>query len=61
MHTTDTHGNPYDVANFHRIVVHGSSAPMEWLKVKVDPLSNHPNGDNAFGPLSWERVGTGLG
>jgi hypothetical protein len=61
MHTTDTHGNAYNVANFHRIVVHGSTAPMEWLKVKVDPLSNYSNGDNAFGPLSWERINTGLG
>jgi hypothetical protein len=45
----------YDVPNFHRVVVHGSTAPMEWLKVTVDPQANHPNGDSAFGPLTWER------
>ena len=45
----------YDAPNFHRIVVHGSTAPMEWLKVTVNPKANAPNGDNAFGPLKWER------
>ncbi len=48
-------GHGYDVANFHRVVVHGSTAPMEWLKLTVDPKANAPNGDNAFGPFSWER------
>jgi hypothetical protein len=51
----------YNVPNFHRVVVHGSTAPMEWLKVKVDPHAHYPNGDNAFGPLSWARQNTGLG
>ena len=27
----------YDVQNFHRIVVHGSTFPMEWLKLSIDP------------------------
>jgi Calcineurin-like phosphoesterase len=54
-------GGNYDVPNFHRVVVHGSTAPMEWLKVKIDPLANYPNGNNAFGPLSWARQNTGLG
>jgi hypothetical protein len=27
----------YDVPNFHRIVVHGSTAPLEWLRLTIDP------------------------
>jgi hypothetical protein len=44
----------YEVSNFHRIVVHGSTFPLEWLKLTVDPRSS---GDSptAFGPFSWER------
>jgi hypothetical protein len=37
------------------IVVHGSTLPLEWLKLTVDPRANAPNGPNAFGPFSWER------
>jgi hypothetical protein len=44
----------YDVANFHRVVVHGSTTPLEWLKLTVDPEANG-TGDNAFGPFSWVR------
>jgi len=25
------------VPNFHRIVVHGSTFPLEWLKLTIDP------------------------
>jgi hypothetical protein len=46
----------YDVPNFHRIVVHGSTFPLEWMRLTVDPRANTPQGDNAFGPFSWERV-----
>jgi hypothetical protein len=46
----------YDVPNFHRIVVHGSTFPLEWLKLVVDPSANAPNGDNAFGPFSWTEM-----
>jgi len=46
----------YDVPNFHRVVVHGSTTPLEWLRLTVDPASNAANGANAFGPFSWERV-----
>jgi hypothetical protein len=46
----------YDVPNFHRIVVHGSTFPLEWLKLTVDPRLSAPNGDSAFGPFSWQRV-----
>jgi hypothetical protein len=50
----------YNVANFHRVVVHGSTAPMEWLKVRIDPSANAPAGATAFGPFSWERKVTAL-
>src|SRR5262249_35881220 len=45
----------YDVPNFHRIVVHGSTFPLEWLKLTVTPGQTAPNGPDAFGPFSWER------
>ena len=44
-----------DLPNFHRVVVHGSTAPLEYLKLTVDSTKNAPNGDSAFGPFSWER------
>ena len=47
----------YDVPNFHRIVVHGSTFPMEWLKVNVDPRAaweNHST-PTSWGPFSWQR------
>jgi hypothetical protein len=43
----------YDVANFHRVVVHGSTFPLEWLKLTTDPRAQHPAGPSAFGPFSW--------
>jgi len=46
----------YDVPNFHRIVVHGSTAPLEWLRLSVDPGVNVPASADAFGPFSWRRV-----
>ena len=45
----------YDVPNFHRVVVHGSTLPLEWLKLTVDRSADAPNGDTAFGPFSWQR------
>ena len=45
----------YDVPNFHRIVVHGSTLPLEYLKLTIDPSTNAPNGSDAFGPFSWQR------
>ena len=48
--------NGYNVPNFHRIVVHGSTTPLEWLKMKVDLSANAPAGATAFGPFSWTRV-----
>jgi hypothetical protein len=46
----------YDVPNFHRIVVHGSTFPLEWLRLTVDPRAAQPAGANAFGPFRWVRV-----
>jgi hypothetical protein len=45
----------YHVPNFHQVVVHGSTLPLEWLKLTVDRNAHHPNGPSAFGPFSWER------
>jgi hypothetical protein len=46
----------YDVLNFHRIVVHGSTLPLEWLRLTVDPRANAAQGPDAYGPFSWMRV-----
>jgi hypothetical protein len=45
----------YDVPNFHRIVVHGSTLPVEYLRFTITPGVNAPNGSDAFGPFSWTR------
>lgn len=42
-------------AQFHRLVVHGSTNPMEWLKLTIDPARNTPESANAMGPFSWSR------
>lgn len=44
-----------DVSNFHRVVVHGSTVPLEWLKLTVNPRASASAGDYAIGPFSWER------
>ncbi|MES2978973.1 MAG: hypothetical protein V4731_11165 [Pseudomonadota bacterium] len=46
----------YDVANFHRIVIHGETMPLEWLQLRIDPAANALHELNAFGPFSWKRV-----
>src|SRR5262249_28382253 len=46
----------YDVPNFHRIVVHGSSFPLTWLKLVVDPRAHAAPSADAFGPFSWIQV-----
>jgi hypothetical protein len=46
----------YDVPNFHRVVVHGSTLPLEYLRLSVDPKANYPHSAEAFGPFSWARV-----
>ena len=45
----------YDVANFHRIVVHGSTTPLEYLRLTVTPGAHTPASATAFGPFSWTR------
>lgn len=47
----------YDVANFHRIVVHGSTFPMEWLRLTIDPRATaQAVTATTSGPFSWERM-----
>lgn len=50
--------NGYNVPNFHRIVVHGSTAPLEWLKLSIDPNYDSKAAATAtsFGPFSWMRM-----
>lgn len=38
------------------LVVAGRTAPLEYLKLAIDTLSNTANGVDAFGPFSWKRV-----
>jgi hypothetical protein len=48
----------YDVPNFHRVVVHGSTFPLEWLKLTVHTPGHQASGqpgDSTFGPFSWTR------
>jgi hypothetical protein len=48
----------YDVPNFHRVVVHGSTFPLEWLKLTVHTSGHQgsgPTSDSTFGPFSWTR------
>jgi hypothetical protein len=57
--STDAWGQhpSYDVPNFHRIVVHGSTPlPLEYLRLTVDPRADSPAAATAFGPFSWERI-----
>jgi hypothetical protein len=46
----------YNVPNFHRIVVHGSTFPLEWLKLTIDPNANHKTTATTFGPFAWQRM-----
>jgi hypothetical protein len=46
----------YNVPNFHRVVVHGSTTPLEWLELMIDPGANAPQSSNAFGPFRWTEV-----
>ena len=45
-----------DVPNFHRVVVHGSTFPLEWLKLTDDPRATNPTTATSFGPFSWQRM-----
>jgi hypothetical protein len=46
----------YDVANFHRVTVHGSTVPLEYLKLTVTPGGHAATTDTSFGPFRWSRV-----
>jgi len=46
----------YTVPDFHRVVVHGSTFPLEWLKLTIDPQADNPATDTTFGPFSWKRM-----
>jgi hypothetical protein len=46
----------YDVGNFHRVIVHGSTTPLEWLKLTVTPGAHAPATSTSFGPFSWQRM-----
>jgi hypothetical protein len=57
--TSDASANQagtYNVPNFHRIVVHGSTFPLEWLRLTIDPRASNPTTATSFGPFSWTRV-----
>jgi hypothetical protein len=49
------YGKP--VLYLHRIVVHGSTFPLEWLKLSIDPRAAWENASTptSWGPFSWER------
>ena len=49
----------YAVANFHRVVVHGSTFPLEWLKLTAAPGAHNPTTATSFGPFSWSRMPQG--
>ena len=51
-----TQAHSYNVPNFHRIVVHGETMPLEWLKLRIDPTVNNKHELEAFGPFSWKRM-----
>jgi hypothetical protein len=51
-----SHPYNYNVPNFHRVIVHGSIFPLEWLKLSVDSSLNAPTSTNTFGPYSWKRM-----
>ena len=46
----------YDVPNFHRIVVHGSTFPLEWLKLTITPGVDNGTTATSWGPFSWQRM-----
>jgi len=49
----------YDVPNFYRVVVHGSTVPLEYLRLTITPGGHAAPTSTSFGPFSWERVQEG--
>jgi hypothetical protein len=37
-------------------VVHGSTFPLEWLKLTINPRAHAAPSANAIGPFSWQRM-----
>jgi hypothetical protein len=50
----DSHPS-YDVSNFHRVTVHGSTVPLEYLKLTVTPGGHAATTATSFGPFTWSR------
>eukprot|EP00899_Mesostigma_viride_P006430 jgi/Mesvir1/15789/Mv03355-RA.1 len=54
------YGTLEPTANFHRVVVHGETLPMEYLKVTINPKAYYGLGAGAdatqFGPFTWTRA-----
>jgi calcineurin-like phosphoesterase family protein len=46
----------YNVSNFHRVVVHGSTTPLEWVRLTITPGATAPTTATTFGPFSWQRI-----
>jgi hypothetical protein len=46
----------YNVPNFRRIGVHGSTTKLEYIRLTVDPNASNANAVDSFGPFSWTRV-----
>jgi hypothetical protein len=46
----------YDVANFHRVTVHGSTVPLEYLRLTITPGGHAATTATSFGPFTWSRV-----
>jgi hypothetical protein len=38
------------------MVVHGSTFPLEYLRLTVDTRVNQAPSATSFGPFTWERV-----
>ncbi len=55
-HATFNSTNSINVPNFHRLVVHGSTFPLEYLRLSINTEHAPAAGPNSFGPFSWERV-----
>jgi hypothetical protein len=45
----------FDVPNFHRVTVHGSTAPLEFLKLTATPGGHASVTATSFGPFTWSR------
>jgi hypothetical protein len=53
----DTHPNyPGEWPNFHRLVVHGATFPLEYIRLTVNPRGRYATSATGFGPFRWERV-----